>query len=177
MNLKGYLLRCLKETATSITTPLTKLFNILISGKFPEKWKLSSIVPIPKASDHASFSNYRPISLLPFVSKILERHFHHLIANYLSEHHPLVNTQWGFQSGESTFTALLAKTYDWFTHLKAGRDVGSVFFDLRIAFDTVPRRVLMTKLQQLNVIPFILRWIYSYLTARQQMVVIGGEES
>jgi len=56
----------------------------------------------------------------------------------------------GFQSEESTVTALLATTYDWFTHLEAGRDVGSALFDLRIAFDTVPRRVRMTKLQQLN---------------------------
>ena len=105
---------------------------------------------------------------------MLECHFHYLIAKYLSEHHPLVNTQWGFQSGKSTVTALLATTHDWFTHLEAGRDVGSVFFDLRKAFDTVPHRALMTKLQQLNVSPFILRWICSYLTARQQKV-IGGE--
>ena len=59
--------------------------------------------------------------------------------------------QWGVQS---TVTALLATTYDWFTHLEAGRDVGSVFFDLQKAFDTVPHRALMTK--QLNVSPFIL---------------------
>ena len=54
---------------------------------------------------------------------------------------------------------------------------GSVFIDLWKAFDTVPHRALMTKLQQLNVSPFILRWICSYLTARQQKVVIGEEES
>ena len=59
---------------------------------------------------------------------MLECHFYYLIANYLSEHHPLVNTQWGSQSGKSTVTALLATTYDWFTHLEAGRDIGSVFF-------------------------------------------------
>jgi len=59
---------------------------------------------------------------------------------------------WGFQSGKSTVTALLETTYDWFTHLEAGRDIGSVFFGLRKGFDTVPHRALMTKLQQLNVI-------------------------
>ena len=167
--------KILRETATSITPSLTKLFNIsILPGKLPEKWKVSSIVPISKASDRASLSNYRPTSLLPVVSKM---HFHHLIADYLSEHRPLVNTQWGSQSGKGTFTALLATTYDWFTHLEAGRDVSSIFFDLRKAFDTVPHRALMTKLQQLNVSPFILRWICSYLTARQQKAVIGGEES
>jgi len=101
--------KMLKETATSITPSMTKLFKISISsGKFPEKWKLSSIVPIPKASGRASPSNYRPISLLPVVSKMLERHFHHFIADYVSEHHPIVNMQWGVQS---TVTALLATTY------------------------------------------------------------------
>jgi len=79
--------------------------------------------------------------------------------------------------GKSTVTTLLATTYDWFTHLEAGRDIGSVFFGLQKGFDTVPHRALMTKLQQLNVSPFILRWICSYLTARQQKVVIGEEES
>jgi len=94
--------------------------NLSLSGKFPEKWKLSSVVPIPKASDRASPSNYRPISFSTSCCKqMLERHFHHFIANYLSEHHPLVNTQWGFQSGKGTVTALLSTAHDCFTHLEA----------------------------------------------------------
>jgi hypothetical protein len=61
--------------------------------------------------------------------------------------------------------------------LEAGRDIGSVFFDLKKAFDTVPHKELLDKLQQLNVSSFILRWVRSYLTARRQKVVIGGEDS
>ena len=70
-----------------------------------------------------------------------------------------------------------AQHYNWFTQLEAGRDISSVFFDLRKAFDSVPHRQLIDKLQQLNVSPLILRWVCSYLTARCQKVVIGGEDS
>ena len=174
----GISAKMLKGTAYSITPSLTKLFNLSIStGVFPEAWKVSSIVPIPKASDRANPTNYRPISLLAVISKMLERHFHSLISSYLSENHPLANIQWGFQAGKSTVAALIATTHDWLTQLEVGRDIGSIFFDLKKAFDTVPHKALLDKLQQLNVSPFILRWVRSYLTARHQKVVIGGEDS
>ena len=64
--------RMLKATVVSIAAPVTKLFNLSISsGTFPTKWKLSSVVPIPKSSDKGSPKNYRPISLLPILSKLL----------------------------------------------------------------------------------------------------------
>ena len=129
---------------------LTQLFNVSIqSGIFPEKWKLSSVVPIPKGGDRSNPSNYRPISLLSVVSKMLERHVHHLLTQHLASDHPLANSQWGFQSGKSTVGALLATTYDWFQELESGKGVCSVFFDLRKAFDTVPHRKLIEKLCQL----------------------------
>lgn len=78
-------------------------------------YALSSEVPIP---------NYRPISLLFVVSKMLECHVCHLLTQHMSSDHPLANSQWGFQSGESTVTALLTTTYDWFEELESG----SAFF-------------------------------------------------
>ena len=102
----GISARMLKGTAHSITPVLTHLFNMSIeSGIFPDKWKLSSVVPIPKSSDHSNLSNYRPISLL-----MLKRHVYYLITEHLSSVHPLSNTQWGFQSGKSTVSALLTTT-------------------------------------------------------------------
>ena len=126
----------LKGTALSITPVLTRLFNMSIEhGIFPEKWKLSSVVPIPKVGDH---TKYRPISLLSIVIKMLERHVHYLITEHLSSNHPLASTQWGFQSGKSTATALLTTTYDWLKELEAGNEVCSVFFDIRKVFDSIP---------------------------------------
>jgi len=138
----AYLQKCSKAQLSALATPvLTRLYNMSIEhGIFPEKWKLSSVVPIPKDGDRTNPSNYRPISLLSIVSKMLECHVHYLITEHLSSNHPLANTQWGFQSGKSTATALLTTMYNWLKELEAGKEVCSVFFDIRKAFDSVPHR-------------------------------------
>ena len=174
----GISAQMLKGTAHSIAPSLTKLFNISISqGRFPECWKTSSVVPIPKSTNRSEATDYRPISLLPVVSKMLEQHFHQYITKHLNEHHPLSNKQWGFQSGKSTVTALLSVTHDWFQILEAGQEVCSIFFDLRKAFDSVPHRPLVDKLANLGLDAHALSWITSYLTNRKQHVVVGGESS
>ena len=96
------------------------------------------VVPIPKGGDHSNPSNYRLISLLSVASKMPERHVHHLLTQHLASDHPFANSQWGFQSGKSTVTALLATTYDWFQELESGKGVCSVFLDIRKAFDKYP---------------------------------------
>ena len=87
--------RMLKSTAPSIAYGITLLFNKSIStGRIPRAWKVSSIVPVPKGSDSTS---YRPISLLPAVSKLLERHMHYLISHHIEMFFPIVSNQWNFQ--------------------------------------------------------------------------------
>ena len=174
----GISAQMLKGTAHSIASSLTKLFNISIrQGRFPECWKTSSVVPIPKSANPSEATNYRPISLLSVVSKMLERHFHQYVTKHLNEYHPLSNKQWGFQSGKSTVTVLLSVTHDWFQALEAGQEVCSIFFDLRKAFDSVPHRPLVDKLDNLGLDAHALSWITSYLTNRKQHVVVGGESS
>jgi len=78
--------RMLKETALSITsTPVvTHLFNISITlGELPDEWKMARVSPIPKSGNHSDPGNYRPISLLSLLSKLLEKHIHHLLATHL----------------------------------------------------------------------------------------------
>ena len=130
----GISVKMLKATATSIAPSIAKLFNISINlARFPQSWKISSIVPIPKSKTQLSAaSNYRPISLLSVVSKLLERHLHLLLVDYLKETCPLSNKQWGFQQGKSTTTALLHDVIDqWSKLLERGHEVCAVFFDLR----------------------------------------------
>ena len=91
--------------------------------------------------------------------------------------HPLSNSQWGFQPGKSTVTALLATVDNWLRMLDEGSEIGAVFFDLRKAFDSVPHKVLMEKLQQTGLNINILAWIGNYLTSRKQMVVVNGSSS
>ena len=175
----GISAQILKGMAHSIAPSLTKLFNISIrQGNFSECWKTSSVVPIPKSACLSKAINYRPISLLSIVSKMLERHFHQYIINHLNEYQPLSNKQWGFQSGKSTTTALLLVTHDWFQALEAGQEeMCSIFFDLRSAFDSVPHWLLVDKLTSLGLGAHIISWITSYLTNRKQHVVVGRESS
>ena len=166
----GISVRMLKSTA--------RTFNISIRlGRFPESWKTSAVVPILKSSNHKDASNYRPISLLPVTSKILERHLHQQILQHLNASIPLSNRQWGFQAGKSTVTALLSVTFEWFNSLEMGQDICAIFFDLRKTFDSVPHQPLLEKLCSYNLDPHILSWISSYLTGRKQHVVVDGESS
>ena len=146
-----------------------------ISTRRPTCWKTSSVVPVPKSSKHNEVANHRPISLLPVVSKLLEQHIHQVITTHLNETRPLSNKQWGFQPGKSTVTALLAVTHDWLNALESRHNVCSVFLDLRKAFNSVPHRLLLEKLNTYALDPCILSWLHSYLAERKQHVVVGGD--
>ena len=119
-------------------------------------------------------TNYRPISLLPIVSKLLERHVYNVIMNHLVHHNPLTMNQWGFLKGRSTVTSLLYVTDHW---LKELEDICAVFFDFRKAFDSVPHLPLMCKVHSLGLDANIVTWINNYLVKRTQAVVVNGSES
>ena len=160
-----------------ISPSLIKMFNLSIkTGSFPSLWKRSNIVLIPKANDNHNPSNYRPISLLSILGKLLEKHVHHIIAKHVSKNPQFANVQWGFQSGKST-VALLATTYDWFQKLDSGKEVCAAFFDIQKAFDTIPHHALMQKLQYAGLNNHILHRICSYLTNREQKVLVNGATS
>ena len=167
--------RMLKETATSIASSLTKLFNLsLSSGHLPSAWKLARVVPVPKSSDLSSPSNYRPISILSIISKIMERCVYKIVYDHLCVSYPISAKQWGFLPGRSTISALLSVTHDWLNNLENGNEVCSVYLDLRKAFDSVPHRLLIQKLSDIQLEPYIIQWINSYLAERSQLVVVGG---
>jgi len=138
----------LKETALSITPAVTELFNISIRlGELPDEWKVSRVSPIPKTDKHSDPGSYRPISLLSILSKLLEKHIRNILLAHFEEHHPISTQQWGFTCGKSTTGALLDATDQWFRELEQGHDICTVFFDYSKAFDTIPHRPLLQKLQ------------------------------
>ena len=168
----------LKSMAYSIAPGLTKLFNKSISsGKLPSTWKTSSIVPIPKSNEKSSVTNYRPISLLSIISKLLERHIYWQIATHLEVYAPISLHQWGFQPKKSTTAALLDVYNTWALEIDKGNEVCAIFFDLKKAFDSVPHRKLIDKLTVIGLNPYILRWITFYLSNRKQYVILNGETS
>ena len=169
----------LKCTASCIAPSVTKLFNLSIRvGRIPDSWKESMIAPIPKSSTKSSDpGNYRPISLTCNLCKLLEKHIYGLMYEHLSNQQVLTDSQWGFRSGRSTVTALLSVTQEWLSALERGQEIGAVFFDYRKAFDSVPHRPLLEKLENIGFNNHILRWITDYLTSRSQTVVVNGESS
>lgn len=98
--------------------------------------------------------------------------FHHLCVNY-----PISERQWGFLPGRSASSALLSVTHDWFNQLENGQKVCYIFFDLKKAFDSVSHSLLLWRLSEIDLDPFTIQWVRSYLTNRSQLVVdvVGGE--
>lgn len=170
--------RMLKYTAAYIAPSVTELFNLSItSGRIPLQWKRALVVPIPKNADHSSPTCYRPISLIPVISKVLERHLCIQIIDHLHLHDLISDSQWGFLEGRSTVTALLRCTDDWFRNLENGYEVCAVFFDFRKAFDSVPHQALLQKLSTTGLDDCLLNWLHNYLCDRTQSVVVEGAHS
>jgi len=170
--------RMLKETALSMTPAVTKLFNLTIRlGDLPNEWKIARVTPVPKTSNRSDATNYRPISLLSILSKLLERHMRNLLLDHLIQCSPISAQQWGFSRGKSATGALLAATDQWHQWLDSGTDICTVFFDYRKAFDSVPHIPLLEKLQGTNINSYLLRWIATYLTSREQYVCVNGVSS
>ena len=137
----------LKLALPFIENSLACLFNTsLVTSQFPDSWKLARVTPIFKEGDKTEKSNYRPISVLPVISRLCER----LVANQLYQHMNansyFSSEQSGFLRLHSTVTCLLRNTDDWYNGLDLGKLVGLVFIDLKKAFDTVDHDILCQKL-------------------------------
>ena len=175
----GISAKMLKGVASSLAPVLVQIFNLsILDAKVPSQWKFSRVVPIPKGSStNPSPSNFRPISLLSITSKLLEKVIHSRVMSYLEESSPIATNQWGFLPGRSTTHALLSAVHHWMSEMEDGNEVGAVFFDLTKAFDSVPHRQLLTKLETVGLDEHLILWITDYLTNRCQSVVLNGETS
>ena len=117
------------------------------------------------------------LALLSTLNKILEKHFYNLIFTHIELFCPLSPNQWGFLPGRSAGSALLTVTGEWHQMLEQNAEVGTVFFDLKKVFDSVPHRPLLNKLASMGLDSHILQWLGNYLYNRQQRVIVNGEAS
>lgn len=145
--------------------------------RVPDAWKISKITPIFKSEDPTNVSNYRPISVLSTVSKLLEKTLNNQIINYLESNNLLTDCQHGFRPKRSTMSALLLFTEQIRVSLKNSHTVGAVFIDFRKAFDTVNHQILQNKLHSLKFSPKAIQLINSYLSDRTQVVKVGDATS
>ena len=157
---------------------LTFLFNkSLEQGIFPNALKITKIVPIHKGDSMFVMSNYRPISLLPIFSKILEKLMYSRVMSFIQKSNILYENQFGFQKGMSTEFAINALISNIVQCLENKETGYCIFLDFAKAFDTVNHQILLKKLEFYGIRGIALKWFTSYLSDRMQCTEIGNTQS
>ena len=168
----------LKIAFPVICNSICDIFNFSIfSPSFPVSWKIARVTPIFKGGKPDDRSNYRPISLLPVVSRLFEKLIYDQLYQYLDKHKYLVSHQSGFRSLHSVVTCLLKGTNDWYIDIDNGRYTAMIFIDLKKAFDTVDHQILLDKMQFYGITGRAHKWFSSYLDYRKQYCRVNGATS
>ena len=148
-----------------------------ITGKFPDALKIARVTPIFKTGDKQDISNFRPISILPIISKIYEKVVLIQILSFINKFKLLHNNQYGFRPNRSTTQAILDNLQFIYNNLDAGNTVLSIFLDFSKAFDSINHQILLSKLNKSGFRGITNQWFKSYLTNRKQYVTINDISS
>ena len=170
--------RMLKEAAAVIYPSLCRLINLSLSScKVPSEWKKAHVLPLHKKKEKDILDNYRPVSLLSCVSKILERALFKHVFNYFRDNFLISLYQSGFTPGDSTVNQLVQIYHLLCDALDKKKEVRIVFCDISKAFDRVWHEGLIYKLRNMGIQGALLLWFKDYLSNRYQRVVLEGEKS
>ena len=170
--------RFLKDGATALAEPLTELCNLsILQSKFPDGCKQAKLKPLFKKGSKDDAKNYRPISLLPQLSKIIEKIIHGQVQKYLDENRILYRYQSGFRAHHSTDTGLSYLSDKILQGFETGKFTGMILIDLQKAFDTIDHKIFLDKLVYLGFSKSAILWFKSYLQDRSFTVNIGKEYS
>jgi hypothetical protein len=168
----------LKNTAASIAMPLTKLYNkSLLIGKFPSQWKDVNVTPVFKKDDRQDKKNYRPITLLSNLGKVLESVIFNHLYKYCQDNNMLTWRNSGYKPLDSSINQLIYISHNIYNSLEKGEDVCFVSLDASSTFDRIWHKRLLFKLKCLGIGGKLYDWFKSYLTNRRQKVVIKGQFS
>ena len=168
--------RLLKEAIPWIAGPLAHLFNLSVStGSLPQDLTKANITPIFKKGNKHSHCNYRPVSLTSLMSKVTEQLIHAKLNDFLTEHNKLDPLQHGFCSGYSCQTQLLGTIHHWAQSLNDQTTTHAVVLDFSKAFDTVPHKRLLLKVDHVGICGKVLKWTQAFLCHCHQRVVINGD--
>ena len=165
-----------KSCMRSLALPITYLVNASIqSGVVPALFKQAIIHPIYKggSKDPMSPASYRPIAVLPALSKVLERIIYNQLSAHLEEHHLLPQEQHGFRKSRSITTAMASAIHSWATRRRMGTgdpELGICAFDFSSAFDTVDVVELMNKLEMIGATEATRAWFHDYMSGGLQQV-------
>ena len=160
--------------APSIARLINHSFQVSV---FPSRWKTAKVTPLHKEGDLDDVSNYRPISVLPVLSKVIERHIDNALYNCLIDNQLIYHRQSGFRKDHSTETALIRIIDELLFNLDDNKVGGLVLVDYCKAFDMVGHAILLDKLNAYGVTGLSLEWFKSYLSERRQLVSLAGTKS
>lgn len=173
--LDGVLPSSIKIIGSHVSVPLCHIINYMFKeGTFPDQLKVGKITPVLKKGDAEVVPNYRPICILPFFSKIVEKLIVTRLTKYFDKFNLLSPHQFGFRPGFSTEHALISFTDTIKRAIDMGHIVGAIFVDFTKAFDTINHTILLHKLDALGIRGPPLSLIRSYLSNRSQVVEING---
>ena len=168
----------LKELRSSLSTPLSYLFNKSIeSGTLPEEWKTANVTAIFKKGTKSEPGNYRPVSLTSVICKVFESIVRDCIVDHMNINRLFSECQHGFRQHRSCVTQLLHVMEDLTKLLEDKNNIDVIYFDFKKAFDTVPHKRLLTKLEYYGITGNVLLWIKDFLSNRKQAVKVGSNFS
>lgn len=174
----GFSSKLIKKLQHVLVKPITLIVNQMINtGIFPDKLKIAKINPIYKKDDETFFTNYRPISLLPAISKIFEKVIFIQIYDFFQKKKLLYISQYGFRTGHSTESAALELVDKIITKMDKKDTPIGIFIDLSKAFDTIDHEILLKKLNYYGFSTPAISLMKSYLNDRMQYVQMNDVSS
>ena len=167
-----------KKVSHLFNAPLCRLINVCFTnGIFPDVLKIARITPIFKKGDKSDPTNYRPISSLPYLSKLFERAIYNRIISFTTKYSIISKYQFGFQKNKTTSDALVELTENIYKSLNENLNHFCVSLDLKKAFDTVNYGILFEKLNFYGIRGNVLKLLKNYFSNRKQYVQVDGESS
>ena len=178
MGTNGFSTKLVKDSAQTIAPLLAHIIKSCIdSCSIPKEWKHAKITPIYKEGCKTSPSNYRPISVLPFISKLMEKVLHQSLLNHIENNNILTVNQAGFRKNKSTASMLTKLTDACLQNMDNSQPTVCVFIDLKKAFDTICHKKLIKKLEQMGIKGDALKIFIDYLNNRHHTTIVCGKES
>ena len=165
----------MKSCGVALYVPIHHIFSLSITNHvIPSEWKCHSIIPMHKSSDRSQVTNYRPISLLCVISKVLECIVYDHLNKFILTNNILADSQFGFHHQHSTTQQLLLFLNKVHYCLNSNASCDVTYLDFHKAFDSVSHNELLIKLWNIGITGNLWLWIKEYLSDRHQRLCIDG---
>ena len=168
----------LRQATPCFIEPLTHIVNLSLKiGVIPSTCKKARVTPLHKAGDKNDPNNYRPISILPFIGKIIEYFVSQQLTDYMEDNRLFTRHQFGFRKNHSTNYLMFDLLDEIYKSKSKGFKPGIIFLDIKKAFDTVNHDILLKKLAYYGIGGVVLLWFKNFLSERYQCTRFNGSLS